>query len=77
MKDDVAAELELLLDLALLIAELLINARELDDLLLDVVGALDLSELATLPGADDGAVDEVLVVHKLPFTLGAPALPFA
>lgn len=59
----------------LLATELLEEATELDDLLLDDTGALDLTELATL--LDEAGVDEVLVPHKVPFTLGAPAAPFA
>ncbi len=53
---------------------------ELDDLLLEDTGALDLTELATLlddTGIDEDAVEEVAVPHKVPFTLGALAVPFA
>ncbi len=49
---------------------------------LDVVGVLDLIELATLElftldAADVVGVEEVAPPHKVPFTLGAPAVPFA
>ncbi len=63
--------------------EVLVAATELDDLLLVVVavlddeGVLDFIELATLLAVDDAGVDEVLAPHKVPFTLGAPAVPFA
>ncbi len=60
---------------------MLVATTELDDLLLvtglDVVGVLDLIELATLLGVDDAGVDDVAAPHKVPFTFGAPAVPLA
>lgn len=78
MNDEVAGVLELLLDV-----ELLVSAIELDDLLLlELLGALALIELARLElttleldlllGAD-----ELVAPHKLPLTFGALAVPFA
>ncbi len=61
--------------------EVLVAATELEDLLLVVMlddeEVLDFIELATLLAVDDAGVDEVLAPHKVPFTFGAPAVPFA
>ena len=61
----------------LLALELLTAAAELDDLLLDVKGVLDLIELATLLGVDDAGAEDVFAPHRVPFTLGTPAVPVA
>ena len=71
--------LELLIDV-----ELLLTTTELEDLLLELttleLGTLELItlelltlELTALLGIDE----DVLVPHKVPFTFGAPAVPFA
>nr|ACY24851.1 hypothetical protein [uncultured organism] len=70
MNDEVVGMLELLLDLGILD-----SATELDDF--ELLIALDLIELATLVLDLLAGVDEVAAPHKLPFTLGMPAMPFA
>lgn len=80
----------LLLDFALLtIALLLATTAELDALLLKVAALLEIAgvlDLGVDEAIDDGAdeeiaievaVDDVLPLHNIPFTLGAPAVPFA